>query len=283
MSGAYRDPYYTDEYVTLYCGDSREILGEVLSQHKVVTPGSKRWVEDPVFGSSGEGKWVVTEARATSPFALITDPPYGIGAAKLWSGGGRNKKGDKHERADRYSTTMTGNNEEYDPRWLLDYGVPTLLFGANYYTRHLPHMDSWVVWDKRGAQRPGSQGLPSVDQADCELAWTNFGGPARLITHQWMGIVRASERNEPRIHVTQKPVALMRWILNRFCTPDQTIVDPYAGSCSTLRAAKDLGMRSIGIEISKEMCEKVIDRLQQETLPVEIPAPRIPDEQLELM
>ena len=236
-------PYYQDDLITLYNGRCEDILPEIMPS--IAFP------------------------------AIITDPPYGIGAAKLWSGGGREKKGSE-DRAPRYSTTMEGNNEDYDPRWLLSYGCPTLLFGANHFSELLPAMSSWVVWDKRGSNHPGIQGLPSVDQSDCELAWTNFGGPARMITHQWMGIVRASERAEPRIHVTQKPVALMRWILSKFNTEKQTIIDPYAGSCSTLRAAKDLGWKSIGIEFEESMCEKVINtgRLEQETLPIELPKQR---------
>jgi DNA modification methylase len=236
-------PYYEDDWITLYNGDCREVL--------------------PLL-----------DVRQGA--AIITDPPYGVGATALWDGAGREFKGGEH-RAPRYSTSMAGNDEVYDPRWLLDYKLPSLLFGANYYPEHLPRTSSWVVWDKRGSTRPGVQGLPSVAQADCELAWTNFGGPARVVTHQWMGIVRASERNEERFHVTQKPVALLRWILQKYTLPGQTIVDPYAGSCSTLRAAKDLGQRSVGIELDESMCERAIIRLQQEALPLDlhpVPKPR---------
>lgn len=195
------------------------------------------------------------------PIAIITDPPYGRGAKTLWNDLGRYGKG---------RPKMKGNDEQFDPRWILDLSVPTLLFGANHYCDKLPPSTCWVVWDRRGTHRPGQQPLPEFDQSDCEIAWTNFPGSARIVTCQWAGFIRG-ERTEPRIHPTQKPVSVMRWIITRFIPPGTLIIDPYAGSCSTLRAAKDLRYPSVGFEIDTAMCEKAIPRLAQEPLPIEMP------------
>ena len=206
--------------------------------------------------------------------AIITDPPYGIGKDKLWTGGGRSHKGGEH-RANLYNTDMVGNDRPYDPRWILELNVPTLLFGANHFSDLLPRQPGWIVWDKMNSILPGRPPILN-DQADCELAWTNFGNPARLMVHQWRGIVRDSERDEPRIHPTQKPVALLRWIIKTFLKPDTVILDPYAGSCSTLVAAKELGRPAIGIEIDPEMCAKAIPRLRKEYL-IQLDTPPTPD------
>jgi DNA modification methylase len=69
----------------------------------------------------------------------------------------------------------------------------------------------------------------------------------------------------PRVHPTQKPVALMRWCLS-FVPDAQLILDPFMGSGTTLRAAKDLGRRAIGIEIEERYCEIAVKRLAQEVL-----------------
>ena len=108
--------------------------------------------------------------------------------------------------------------------------------------------------------------MTSNDFADCELVWTNLPGVARLFRHQWSGAMRASERGEPRLHPTQKPLILMRWIIGR--CPEGVVLDPFMGSGTTLRAAKDLGRRAIGIDIDERYCQIAAQRCAQEVLDV---------------
>lgn len=75
-------------------------------------------------------------------------------------------------------------------------------------------------------------------------------------------MMRASE-NEPLAHPTQKPVALMKWVLQLKWVGPGTVCDPYMGSGPVLRAAKDLGRRAIGIEIEEKYCEIAAKRLSQ--------------------
>jgi site-specific DNA-methyltransferase (adenine-specific) len=77
-------------------------------------------------------------------------------------------------------------------------------------------------------------------------------------------MIRASD--EALEHPTQKPIALMRWCIGQPWTPEGVIVDPYMGSGTTVRAAKDLGRKAIGIEIEEKYCEIAAKRLSQEVL-----------------
>jgi site-specific DNA-methyltransferase (adenine-specific)/modification methylase len=186
---------------------------------------------------------------------VLTDPPYGVA-----------------ERTDRASKgravlapcydfpPVFGDDEPFDPSRLLRFGR-VMLFGANHFADRLPPSASWIVWDKR-------DGIPSNDNADCELIWSNAGGPARLYRHTWNGMIKASERDERRVHPTQKPVALMRWILDKWSKPGDLILDPYMGSGPIARACADLGRRYIGIEIEERYCEIAAKRLSQAVLPL---------------
>jgi site-specific DNA-methyltransferase (adenine-specific) len=194
-------------------------------------------------------EWVDRIAVCDSD-ALITDPPYGIAATTANYSRGRSQMAVAHDWP-----AVVGDDEPFDPTTLLALGLPAVLWGANYYANRLPPSPSWLVWNKRIA------GVRN-DSADCELAWTNLTGPARVFHHEWMGMLRSSERGES-YHPTQKPVALMRWCVER---TDGTVLDPYMGSGSTLVAAKSLGRHAIGIEIEERYCEIAALRCSQEIL-----------------
>jgi site-specific DNA-methyltransferase (adenine-specific) len=215
------EPYYSDERVTLYHGDCREVLPTL-----------------------------------TAVTAIVTDPPYGINADTKAHGAGI---GLRHSWS-----PIHGDQEPFDPTHLLGY--PTVvLFGANHYADRLPASQTWLVWDKRDGL-PSKREVGFNDSADVELAWVNDGGPARIYSHRWIGLMKKSEREEPRVHPTQKPVALMRWTLMATTSIDDVICDPYTGSGPTLRAAKDMNRRAIGIEIDERYCEIAAKRLGQEVL-----------------
>jgi site-specific DNA-methyltransferase (adenine-specific) len=185
---------------------------------------------------------------SVSAGVLVTDPPYGISYRTSSS---RSVMATAHDWP-----VVVGDDEPFDPTHLVALSLPTILWGANNYASSLPDSQTWLVWYKR---MPGV----SNDSADCEIAWTNVGGPARVFHHPWMGMLRASEKGEA-YHPTQKPVGLMAWCLS-MCPPG-TVLDPYMGSGSTLVAAKALGRKSIGIEIEEAYCEIAVKRLAQETL-----------------
>lgn len=192
---------------------------------------------------------------------LLTDPPYGINLQTNY----RERQRTALAQCNDYPP-IEGDSEPFDPSHLLRF-PKMVLFGANYYADKLPPSASWLIWDKLAGLTSGRD-IGFNDQADVELAWTNCGGPARLIPIRWMGAMKGTEQQERRVHPTQKPVALMAKIIDLYCPPGGLVLDPYAGSGSTLRAAKDLGRRCIGIELSEAYCEIAARRLSQEVLPL---------------
>lgn len=130
---------------------------------------------------------------------------------------------------------------------MLSLGTNSIIWGGNLYP--LPPSRCWLSWEK-------SSKMSTL--ADFELAWTSFDRPSK----QWL-----EDRNPDgkREHPTQKPLSLFLWCLG-FAPDASTILDPFMGSGTTLRAAKDLGRRCIGIEIEERYCEIAVKRLGQEVL-----------------
>lgn len=215
-------PYYEGHGATLYLGDCRDIFPSI---------------------------------EASSVALLLTDPPYG------------NNERTERNSAKRSAATsandfvrIIGNAEPFDPTPLTRF-PRSIIWGANYFAGQLPPSNSWLVWDKlNGLQSKRPLGFN--DNGDAELAWTNLGGPVRLIPHRWMGMLKESEQRERRVHPTQKPIALMRAIIEFWTTPGDLVLDPYAGSGSTVIAAIESGRRAIGIEIEPQYADAIVSRIE---------------------
>jgi DNA modification methylase len=80
----------------------------------------------------------------------------------------------------------------------------------------------------------------------------------------WNGMLR--DGDDIRVHPTQKPLALMKWCLNLLPEDVKSVLDPFAGSGTTLVAAKALGIKAIGVEREEKYCQKIVDRLRQEII-----------------
>ena len=184
---------------------------------------------------------------------VLTDPPYGINHPTNYRERGRGNLAICRDYAPVYD-----DGKPFDPSHVLALNVPTVLWGGNYFASRLPERSGWLVWDK---ERPDD-----LDQATCELAWTNYVKGVRRFRFMWNGMLRAT--GEPLEHPTQKPIELMKWVMGLRWTPAGTVLDPYLGSGSTIVAAKDLGRRAIGIEIEEKYCEIAVRRLAQEVLPL---------------
>lgn len=179
---------------------------------------------------------------------VLTDPPYGIDFDTDYR---RFTTGFNVER--KAHAPVHGDSAPFDPRLLLQYGKKQVIWGANCFSDKLPR-GSWLVWDKRF-----SNGTAFL--ADAEAAWLSTGHGIYLHSVTQQGCIRP----EPIDHPTQKPESVMRWCIGR-ANQDGLILDPFMGSGTTLRAAKDLGRRAIGIEIEEKYCEIAAKRLSQKVL-----------------
>jgi len=198
---------------------------------------------------------------------LLTDPPYGSGLAVDFADRFKTKAGKWWNCDDRRGqvrhTPIVGDDEPFNPRVILDFKSEVKVFwGANWYASKLPDRGGWWVWDKRNGNRDVSEADWPMSEA--ELAWTTIGKGIRVFRHTWFGLIRDSERDN-FVHPTQKPEALMRWCIENSKTKG-IVLDPFMGSGTTLRAAKDLGRKAIGIEIEEKYCEIAAKRLAQEVL-----------------
>jgi DNA modification methylase len=113
-----------------------------------------------------------------------------------------------------------------------------------------------LVWCKKRENQLG------FILSDCELAWMNRGKGCYLFRHVWFGFDRETERNAKVLDATQKPVAVMKWLIQRMKLPRGTVIcDPYCGSGTTLQAAAELGFDAIGIEIDPTYYRRAKRRL----------------------
>ncbi len=150
----------------------------------------------------------------------IVDPPYGINMD------GGKIGGDNKGRATDYIKKTWDKKAPEDEYFveLLRVSKNQIVFGANHFISHIP-FDSpcWVVWDKDN----------TGNFADCELAWTSFKSAVRKYEFRWNGMLQGNMANkETRIHPTQKPVALYRWLLQNYAKPGDKIIDTHSGSGS---------------------------------------------------
>lgn len=195
---------------------------------------------------------------------LLTDPPYGINLntknrSRSNPFGGKTKNADGPVIESHDYPPVINDDKPFDPTPLLAF-PRVVIFGANYFAAELPRSPSWFVWDKLDGLTSKRE-IGFNNSADVELIWSNLGGPARLLRHRWMGLMKGSEKRERRVHPTQKPIALMEQIIGAYTKPGDLILDPYMGAGSTLIAAQRLGRRAIGVELSPEYCEIAKRRL----------------------
>ena len=176
----------------------------------------------------------------------MTDPPYGILRQS------RERIGSGSARASATDWGDLSWDAEVCAQALIDEvreaGKYACIFGGNYYA--LPPSSCWLVWDKE----------INGNFADAELAWTNYPCAVRLIRHMWNGMLRVG--SEPRFHPTQKPLAVIKWAVS-LAPACETVLDPFMGSGTTLRAAKDLGKKCVGIDREERYCEIAVKRLSQ--------------------
>jgi site-specific DNA-methyltransferase (adenine-specific) len=205
------------------------------------------YAADGVTLYQGDCRDVLPSIPPSTVGLLLTDPPYGMDYKPL-----RGADGSK-----RWPTGVEGDAQPFDPTHLLHY-ERIVLFGANWYADRLPVSGGWLVWDK--TPKGVKEGFYA---SHAELAWTNLCASVRKFSLQWGGEAR---NGEPHLHPTQKPVGLMRWVLQQFTQPGDLVLDPYMGSGPVAEACRDMGRRYIGVELREEYVRAAVKRLSEAPL-----------------
>jgi len=185
------------------------------------------------------------KACADKQFDLaIVDPPYGIGANKMTLGNGKKKI---YRGKDNWDNAIP--TPEY---WaeLFRISKNQIVWGGNYMTEHLKPTGAWLFWDK---------GTGDNDFADGELAWTSYDGALRKITKSWVG-ANAKDEAE-RIHPTQKPIYIYKWILDRFAKEGFEILDTHFGSGSLGIACYDMKFNLTACEADEVYFDRANKRI----------------------
>lgn len=149
---------------------------------------------------------------------------------------------------------------------LLRVSEHQIIFGVNYFDYPLP--GGRIVWDKCN---------DSSSFSDCEIAYCSFHNSIKIFRYMWNGMLQGKSMteghimqgnkklNEKRIHPTQKPIALYKWILQTYAEKDHRILDTHLGSGSSRIAAYDMGYDFTGYEIDTDMFRKQEERYSEHT------------------
>lgn len=179
--------------------------------------------------------------QVNEPYDLaIVDPPYGIGAGKMNLGYSQSQKIKKSSWDDNIP-----GPEYFDLLSLKSKNQ--IIWGMNYY--NLKPTKSFIVWDKGPSMKGRSF-------AECELAYTSFDSPAKIfvqpVTH---GV-------DKKIHKTQKPRRLYKWLMTTFAETGDRIIDTHGGSMSIAASAWDLGFDLDIIEIDTRIFNAAVKRFE---------------------
>lgn len=199
----------------------------------------------------------LTETAWLEADALVTDPPYGI----AWKGTS-NYDGEGSSSKWKDGIANDENIEIRDSALQAWGDRPAIVFGSwkkprPVNTQHL------LIWWKRG-QAPGPLTAPfMVQHEEIYVLGTGF----KKTSPPMRSVIETKEARSIEVakigHPTPKPVGLMELLIDR--CPEGTIADPFAGSGSTLLAARNLGRKAVGVELEEKYCEIIASRLANQT------------------
>ena len=195
---------------------------------------------------------------------VYTDPPYGIDIVQGKSVGGSkgfgSVGGGKIVKVNQYSPVIgddTIDTAVKSYELVVELEIPKLVFwGGNYYASALPNSPCWLVWDKNN----------TGNFADCEMAWTNLPNSAKLYKQTWNGMIREGE-SEKRVHPTQKPINLAIFAFNNLGKDNNSVLDLFLGSGSTLIACEQTDRTCYGMELDPKYVDVIRKRYAKFTAP----------------
>jgi len=189
----------------------------------------------------------------------IVDPPYGIGE----DGSKSQSRMRKNNKWAKPKPSIYIPNKKWDIRpndlyfkELKRVSKNQIIWGANYFG-NMPSSSGWIVWHKKRHDEKN-------DFSDAELAYSSFKKGCRLFHLPWIGF-GAVNISETRIHPTQKPVALYKWLLHNYAKEGDKILDTHLGSGSIAIACHDYNFDLTACELDKEYFEAAMKRISAHT------------------
>ena len=184
----------------------------------------------------------------------IVDPPYGIGASEKNST-------DKKQSKNSATNSIYYGNQKWDDNVpdkeyfeeLIRVSKNQIIWGVNYYPYDFL-VGGRIYWDKRVTMPTYSNG---------ELAYCSLINSIKSVSITWHGMLQENMKNkEIRIHPTQKPVALYKWLLTNYAKEGDLILDTHVGSASSLIACHEMGFDAVGFELDPDYYKASKERLQ---------------------
>lgn len=183
----------------------------------------------------------------------IVDPPYGLNMAKE-----RQRKDGRfaHNKPRKWDENIP--SPEYFAE-LMRISNNQIIWGGNYFG--LPPTQGFIFWYKQN---------PVENFSDGEYAWTSFQRPAKCFDYRYYGNLEGKSSASYKIHISQKPVALYKWILHNYAKPGDRILDTHGGSGSSAIAAHDMGFDMVWMEIDADYyadaCNRFKNHISQQKL-----------------
>jgi site-specific DNA-methyltransferase (adenine-specific) len=183
-------------------------------------------------------------------FGYCRSPPYGIR-----EDGHRENNRSKLAKSKKYHKALWDQSrpaKEYFDE-LFRVSKNQIIWGANNYPEFLRQSPCWIVWDKNN----------SGNFADAELAFGSFDTAVRIFKFTWNGMLQENMQDkEVRIHPTQKPVQLYKWLLKNYAKEGDKILDTHLGSQSSRIACWDGGFDFYGWELDKQYFDEGCKRFE---------------------
>ena len=203
---------------------------------------------------------------------VFTDMPYGMNLDTDYSSMKNNLDFAKEKNFTGGKKYAQGKVDDFTPEMVsnlfacFNYVKEMFLFGADYFAELLPDKNdgSWIVWDKRanGNDNIGQDLSSDKMYGSCfELCWSKNKHKRDIARIKWAGVFGTEkEFDHKRHHPTQKPTLLVQWFLDRYSKENQSIVDLFGGSGSTLIACEQLDRKCYMMELDPHYCDVILQR-----------------------
>jgi len=197
-------------------------------------------------------KYMATQPDNAFDLAIV-DPPYGM-IGNVYVNVTMNKGNKKYwlslDKKNGYNFGARPGQKYFNE--LFRISKNQIIWGMQYFTGILPPTQCVIVWDKK---------YDNSKQSACELAYTSFNTRVSIFRYH----ISQDKETLFRVHPTQKPVSLYKWILKNYAEPSQKILDTHLGSGSSAIAAHYFGCDFVGCEIDKEYYDAMKKRFKRET------------------